>query len=113
MFRNTRFRYTILKTDRILFYLAIALLFDASSHSLTLEQNIRPHRSKTSYSLWPVRFVILDVLFWIVENILGNYHKVSHLRAISNVSPHDSLSRSLNGALSKCQQYDISFDLTP
>ena len=88
-----------LKTD---YPLAIALLPNPSVHSLTLEQDFGSHWSKTSYSHWPVRLIIIYVLFWIVEKLLGACHKVSRFRAFKNIIPHNFLSRSLNGALSKC-----------
>jgi len=84
------------------FPLAITLLPNPSVHSLALEQDIRSHWSKTSYPLWPIRFVAVYVLFRIVENVLGACHKVSCLRAFKTLLPHNLLSRSLNGALSKC-----------
>ena len=82
--------------------LGIALLSNAGVHGLTLEQDIRPHWPKTSYPGWPLRFVTVYVLFWIVENLLGTCRKVRRFRPILSKVSHTWFSRSLNGALSEC-----------
>ena len=70
-------------------------------YSSPLESALGSHRPKTGSSVWPFRSLALDVLFRLVEDVLGTRVQVRSLRVIASdgIRAKGLPSRALNGAL--------------